>query len=91
MRSVWWMSSRMLKKSTSSVLASFRGSTYGTEYDSPLRLPRPCLRRGVSWHAGAGRVRLVAFLSILLECFSVVPHERTIEALTCQNSFSAAC
>jgi len=32
----------MLKKSTSGILASLRGSTYGTEYDSPLRSLRPC-------------------------------------------------
>jgi hypothetical protein len=32
----------MLKKSASGVLASRRGSTYGAEYDSPLRLLRPC-------------------------------------------------
>jgi hypothetical protein len=32
----------MRKKSTSGVLASRRGSTYGTEYDSPLRSLRPC-------------------------------------------------
>ena len=31
----------MLKKSTSFVLASLRSSTYGTEYDSPLRSVRP--------------------------------------------------
>ncbi len=35
-------SSRVLKKSASGVLASLRGSTYGAEYDSPLRLLRPC-------------------------------------------------
>jgi hypothetical protein len=34
--------SRLLKKSASSVLATFRGSTYGTEYASPLRLLQPC-------------------------------------------------
>src|SRR5512134_692267 len=33
---------RMLKKSASCVLASLRGSTYGAEYDSPLRSLRPC-------------------------------------------------
>jgi hypothetical protein len=31
----------MLKKSTSGVLASLRGSTYGREYDSPLLSLRP--------------------------------------------------
>jgi hypothetical protein len=35
-------SSRMLKKSSSGVLASLRGSPYGTEYDSTLRSLRPC-------------------------------------------------
>jgi hypothetical protein len=32
----------MRKKSASGVLASLRGSTYGTEYDSPPRSLRPC-------------------------------------------------
>jgi len=32
----------MRKKSVSGVLASRRGSPYGTEYDSPLRSLRPC-------------------------------------------------
>ena len=34
-------------------------------YASDLHSLRPCLRRGVSWHAWAGRVRPVAILSIL--------------------------
>ena len=34
--------SRLLTKSTSGVLASLRGSTYGRAYDSPLRSLRPC-------------------------------------------------
>jgi hypothetical protein len=33
---------RMLKKSASGVLASLRGSTYRTEYASPLYSLRPC-------------------------------------------------
>jgi hypothetical protein len=37
-----WTSSRMRKKTTTGVLASLRGSTYGPEYDSPLRSLRPC-------------------------------------------------
>ncbi len=45
-------SSRMLKKTSSFVLASLRGSTYGNEYASPLRSLRPC------W---------TAFLNILVE------------------------
>jgi hypothetical protein len=35
-------------------------------------------------------VRSLAFLSILRECFPVVPHVRAIEALACQNSSLAA-
>jgi len=34
--------SSLLKKSASCVLASFRGSTYETEYASPPRSLRPC-------------------------------------------------
>jgi len=40
--------------------------------------------------ARAGRVRSLAFLSILRECSLVVPHERTIEVFACQNDFSVA-
>ena len=36
------MSDRLLKKSASGVLASLRGSTYGSEYASPLRSLRSC-------------------------------------------------
>ena len=39
---MWGSTSRMLKKPASIVLASRRGSTYGTEYASPLRSLRPC-------------------------------------------------
>ena len=67
--------SRMLKKSASGVLASFRPSTYRKGYASALRSLRPC------W---------TAFLSILQEYFPVVPHVRTIEILACQNTISAA-
>jgi hypothetical protein len=38
----FFMPGRVLKKSPSSVLASLRGSTYGTEYASPLLSLRPC-------------------------------------------------
>jgi hypothetical protein len=34
---------------------------------------RPCLGQGASWRARVGRVRRVAFLSILWDCSSVVP------------------
>jgi hypothetical protein len=37
------MSSRVLKKSASSVLASLRGSTYGKEYDSASSLAEALL------------------------------------------------
>ncbi len=36
------MPRRLLTKSASGVLATLRGSTYGGEYDSPLRVLRPC-------------------------------------------------
>jgi len=44
---------------------NLRDSTYGKEYASSLHSLRPCMRRGVSWHAGAGWVRSVIFLNIL--------------------------
>jgi len=65
----------MLKQSASSVLGSFRPSTYPRGYASALHSLRPC------W---------TAFLSILRECSPVMPHVRTIEVLACQQSFSAA-
>jgi hypothetical protein len=68
--------SRMLKKSASSVLVSFRPSTYPRGYASALHSLRPC------W---------TAFLSILQGCFPLVPHVRTSEVFACRNSFSAAC
>jgi len=45
-------------------------------YASALHSLRPC------W---------TNFLSILRECFPVVPHVRTLEVLAYQNSCSAAC
>jgi hypothetical protein len=66
----------MLKKSASSVLASFRSSTYPRGYASVLHSLRPC------W---------TAFLSILGECFPIVPHVPTIKVLAGQHSFPAAC
>jgi hypothetical protein len=69
--------SRMLKQSASSVLASFRPSTYPRGYASALHSLRPC------W---------TALLSILREqCSPVVQHVRTIEVLAYQHSFSARC
>ncbi|MGH7221399.1 MAG: hypothetical protein ACREI1_13855, partial [Nitrospiraceae bacterium] len=41
--------------------------------------------------ARVGRVRSLAFLSILRECFPVISHVRSIDALLCQHSFSADC
>ena len=66
----------MLKQSASSVLASFRPSTYPRGYASALHSLRPC------W---------TACLSILRECAPVAPYLGTIEVLLCQNGFSAAC
>jgi len=55
----------MLKKSASFVLASFRSSTYPRGYASSLHSLRPCPRNGASRRVGVGRVRCLAFLSIL--------------------------
>jgi hypothetical protein len=66
----------MLKKSASGVLASLRGSTYRTEYASPLRVLRPC------W---------TAFLSILRRHSPLVPEVHTIKVQLCQYGFSGAC
>jgi len=65
---------------------------------------RPCLGQGASLgeeavSADSGqagevvarvwRVRRLAFLSILPECYPVVPHMRTTEVFVCQRSSSA--
>jgi len=81
--------SRKLKKPASSVLASFRPSTYPRGYASALHSLRPCLGRGASWRAGVGRVRSLDFLSILRDRSPVVPCVRTIKVLTCQSTFTA--
>jgi len=49
------------------------------------------LGQGASRRAGVGRVRSLAFLSILREGIPIVPDVRTNEVLAGQNSFSAAC
>jgi hypothetical protein len=76
----------MLKKSASSVLAWLAGTV---KRGSAAEL-RPCLGQGASRRAGVGLVRSLAFLSILQECFPVVPHVRTIEILVYQHSLPAA-
>jgi hypothetical protein len=73
---------------------------------SLLRSLRPCLRNGASQGeeavladsgregeitAGVGRVRSLAFLSILEECSPAAPQVRTIEGLACRHSFSETC
>src|SRR5437870_6497544 len=83
-------SGRMLKNPSDVVLGSSKSSTYPREYasglDSPAALPgtRRVLARG-GW---AGEKS--AFLSILLDCSSEVPHVQTIEVLACHHSISAA-
>ena len=67
--------SRMLKKSASFVLASFRPSPYHRGYASALHSLRPC------W---------TAFLSILRECSPVVLHVHH-RVLACQSSFPTVC
>ena len=59
-----------------------------------LRSPgslRPCPRNGASWRAGVGRVRSLAFLSILQWSSPLVPDVQAIEISLCQNGFSTAC
>ncbi len=67
--------SRMLKKSASFVLASFRPLTY------PNRI-----RLGPS----PATALLDGHLEYPARMFSVVPHVRTIEVFACQNSFPTA-
>ena len=55
---------------------------------SLLHSLRPCPRNGASWRAGVGRVRSLAFLSILLECFPVIPNMLPLEAPADQHDFS---
>jgi hypothetical protein len=66
----------MRKKSASGVLASLRGSTYGTEYDSPLCSLRPCR---------------TAFLRILHGCSALSKDSISATAIEVKMSFSAAC
>jgi hypothetical protein len=83
---MWGSTNRMLKKSASGVLDSRRGSTYGTQYASPLRSLRPC------W---------TDFLSILRECSLLVPDvpvctgpqadRQALEILLCRKGFFTAC
>ena len=58
-------SNRMLKTSSSGVLAALNSSTYPRGYDSFFRLLRPCTWSGTSWRAGVGWVRRKNVLSIL--------------------------
>jgi hypothetical protein len=51
--------SRLLTKTASGVLASLRGSTYGTEYASPLRSLRPC------WTAFLNSLQTIQLLSVI--------------------------
>jgi hypothetical protein len=53
------VSSRLLTKSASIVLASLRGSTYGTEYDSLLRSLRPC------WTAFLNSLQAIELSSVI--------------------------
>ena len=57
--------SRLLTKSASGVLATLRGSTYGREYASPLRLLRPC------WTVFLNSLRMLLkeSVSIRASCF----------------------
>jgi type II secretory pathway pseudopilin PulG len=60
----------MLKESAGVVLASFKPSTYSRGSASGLHSLRPDPRNGASWRAGVGRVRSLAFLSLLRDSLS---------------------
>jgi hypothetical protein len=66
----------MLKKSASSVLASFRPSTYPKGYASVLHSLRPC------W---------TVFLSILRSIPPLSQTLGPVKILACHNNFSVAC
>lgn len=66
----------MLKKATNRVLASLRGSTYGTEYASPPRSLRPC------W---------MVFLSILRCRSSSRETLQSIMTIGIEKRFSEVC
>jgi hypothetical protein len=68
--------SRMLKKSTSGVLASFRPSTYPRGYAADLHSLWPC------W---------TSFLSILRGCSALGPDVQDIEVLPCRTGYSVFC
>ena len=81
----------MLKKSASGVLATLRGSTYGTKYDSPLRSLRPCLGQGTSRRARVGRVRSLDILSILQWHFLVILGMLVVDSPITHTGFSGTC
>ncbi len=98
--------SRMLKKSASGVLATLRGSTYGTKYDLPLRSLRPCLGQGASFGeeavladsgregevvARVGRVRSLDILSILHWHFLVILGMLVFDSPIPHNGFLGTC
>jgi len=60
----------------------------------PWRWKRETCEKGLTWTdwiSTSSRPSRQSRSAILQECSPVVPHVQTIEALACQNSFSAAC
>jgi hypothetical protein len=82
---------RMLNKSSSFVLTSLTGSTYGKEYASPLHSLRPYMRIGASWRAGVGWVRSTVFLNILRDLLIQAVTSKRSRGSKWRNSFSAGC
>ncbi len=81
----------MLKKSASFVLASLRGSPYGTEYALPLCSLRPTpWKRRISARLGWAGEK-VAFLTILRGILMSSPTIEPLVSEWVQNSFSTAC
>jgi hypothetical protein len=58
---------------------------------SPLRSLRPCLGQDAPRRAWVGRVRSLAFLSILRGYYFLVPDVQALQVLLCRNDFPAAC
>lgn len=67
------LSSRLLTKSASGVLASLRGPTYGTEYASPLHSLRLC------WTAFLNSLRYILMVFVT---FGAISFSRPLHGLS---------
>src|SRR4026208_384951 len=74
-------------KRCSSDARSWDHPTYPLKVTTRLR---PCPRNGASWRAGVGRVRSLAFLSIL-HVISMLLHGVYEPRIFCETEYSAFC